>query len=94
MTSTLWTPWVGSSAGSVAEFLTSDQGSSGPASKDPIYDDSGTGQNDTPVVKRSKKRLVTNDEIARMAPWMASKIDQDAIDRAKEQRKKRKAQGK
>mmetsp|Transcript_19631 Transcript_19631/g.47036 ORF Transcript_19631/g.47036 Transcript_19631/m.47036 type:complete len:87 (-) Transcript_19631:476-736(-) len=81
---------VGNSAGTVAKFLSSG-GDDGKVSNEPIYDDSGTGQNDQPITKRSKKRLVTDEEIARMAPWMAAKIDQDAIEKAKEARKKRKA---
>jgi len=86
---------VGKSAAAVAEEMAKDDGTpQAPVSNEPLFDDSGTGADNSPVTKRSKKRLVTNEEIARMAPWMAAKIDQDAIDKAKALRKKKKEAGK
>lgn len=86
---------IGTSAVKVSEYMSQeDDEPRAQAPTGPLFDDSGTGQNDTPVTKRSKKRLVTDEEIARMAPWMAAKIDQDAIQRGKEARAKRKAAGK
>jgi len=86
---------VGKSAAAVAEEMGKDDGiPQAPVSNEPLFDDSGPGADNSPVTKRSKKRLVTNEEIARMAPWMAAKIDQDAIEKAKALRKKKKEAGK
>jgi len=79
---------VGGVAENIRENLSAlEEDNKGPVSNEPLFDDSGTGQNNDPVpTKRSKKRLVTNEELERMAPWMASKIDQDAIDQVKKKR--------
>lgn len=68
-------------------------------SDEPVYDNSfaeDLAKMAEPVKKRSKDQLVTDEEIARMAPWMAAKIDQSAIAKSKKartERKKREAGG-
>ena len=70
---------VGSQAGGRLEMIKGDV----PSQRNPdevIFDDSGDGA-DNSVPEKRKKQLVTEADIARMAPWMAGKIDQDKIEK-------------
>lgn len=78
---------VGSQAGGRLDLLKGD-GDGSPRSSEPLFDDSGTGADYSPVQKR-QKRMVSEADIARMAPWMAGKIDQDKIEESKKKRAQR-----
>jgi len=80
---------LGEASSNVAERIQGDGSAPQPKSKEPVYDDafeSDLANLRAPVTK--KKRIVSDEELAKFAPWMRG-IDQDMIEKNQKDRRAR-----